>query len=268
MENLNQELADMLEKMREKHPLVHNITNYVVMNYTANALLACSAAPVMAHAPEEVEDMVSIASALVINMGTLSSHWVEAMVKAGKKANEKGVPVVFDPVGSGATKYRTETAMRILEEVKVDILRGNASEILSVTGEAEGTRGVDTAHEVSETEKAVMKFAKEKGLVAAVTGATDLVTDGEAKFYVKNGHARMGQVTGTGCTATALIGAFVGANEDRLLATVAALAYFGVCGEWAAGKADLPGSFQIALLEALAAVTPGDIVERVRVEKA
>lgn len=266
MENLKTELSEMLGTMREKHPLVHNITNYVVMNFTANALLACSAAPVMAHAPEEVEDMVSIASALVINMGTLSEHWVEAMVKAGKRANAKNVPVVFDPVGSGATVYRTKMAKKILKEVKVDVLRGNASEILSVAAETSGTRGVDSAHKVQETEKVVVDFAAENGMVVAVTGKVDLVTDGEQKFYIKNGHAQMGQVTGTGCTATAIIGAFVGANEDRFKATVAALTYFGICGEWAAGKADLPGSYQIALLDGLAAVTPGEVLERARVE--
>ena len=256
----------MLTGMREKKPLVHNITNYVVMNYTANALLACGAAPVMAHAVEEVEDMVSIANVLVINMGTLSPHWVEAMLKAGKKANEKNVPVAFDPVGSGATKYRTETAKKILENVQVSVLRGNASEILSVMGDKQGTRGVDSANAVEETEELAREFAKEKNMVVAVTGKTDFVTNGQSDIYVKNGHALMGQVTGTGCTATALIGAFVGTNKDVHKAAAAALTYFGICGERAAEKASLPGSYQIALLDELSAVETKDILTMAQIE--
>ncbi|MBP1730874.1 MAG: hydroxyethylthiazole kinase, partial [Deltaproteobacteria bacterium] len=169
--------GDNLRHVRERKPLVHNITNYVVMNYTAMALLACGAAPVMAHAVEEVEEMVSLAGALVLNIGTLSAPWIEAMVKAGKRANALGVPVILDPVGAGATTLRTNTARRLVDEVSVKAVRGNASEILSLSPKKLGsrTKGVDSVHTVDQVADMAVTLAQELKLTVAVTGAVDLV---------------------------------------------------------------------------------------------
>jgi hydroxyethylthiazole kinase len=245
--------AKNLRRVREGKPLVHNITNYVVMNYTANALLACGASPVMAHAAEEVEEMVSLAGALVLNIGTLSPPWVAAMVKAGKRANALHVPVILDPVGAGATTLRTDSAKRIIEEVSIQVIRGNASEIHSLSREktGPGTRGVDSAHTVDQVVEMAVALAGELKVVLAVTGVIDLITDGEHICRVMNGHEMMSRVTGTGCTATAIIGAFLAVDPLPLHAATTGLSYFGLAGEKAAAMSSGPGTFQIALLDAL-----------------
>jgi hydroxyethylthiazole kinase len=258
MENMyDQDMANNaaanLRLVRERKPLVHNITNYVVMNYTANALLACGAAPVMAHAAEEVEEMVSLAGALVLNIGTLSIPWIEAMIKAGKRANALHVPVILDPVGAGATALRTNSAKRLIEELSIQVIRGNASEILSLSRERPGTRtkGVDSVHTVDQVAQMAVALAGDLKAVLAVTGVVDLITDGERVCRVMNGHEMMSHVTGTGCAATAIIGAFLAVESDLLKAATTGLAYFGLAGEKAAAKASSPGTFQIALLDAL-----------------
>ncbi len=245
--------AENLERLRANKPLVHSITNYVVMNYTANALLACGASPVMAHAAEEVEEMVSLAGALVLNIGTLTPVWVDAMLKAGKRANARGVPIILDPVGAGATRLRTESALRLVRELSLQVIRGNASEILSLAGEkAESrTKGVDSVHTVDQATKAAVALAGELKTTLAITGAVDLITDGRRVCRVMNGHEMMGRVTGTGCTATVIIGAFLAVNPVPLEAAATGLSYFGLAGERAAARAAAPGSFQIALLDAL-----------------
>ncbi len=243
--------GENLKKLREKKPLIHNITNYVVMNYTANALLACGASPVMAHASEEVEEMVSFAGALVLNIGTLTPYWVDSMLKAGKRANELNIPVILDPVGSGATKLRTDSAKRLIDEVSIKVVRGNASEVLSLAHEGSKTKGVDSIHTVDEAADAALTLSKELNTTLAITGKVDLITDGERIYRVSNGHDLMGYCTGTGCTATVIIGAFLAVDPDPVTATTTALAYFGLAGEKAATKAQSPGSFQIAMLDAL-----------------
>ncbi len=252
-QTLAQKAAENLKRVREKRPLVHNITNYVVMNYTANALLACGASPVMAHALEEVEEMVAMAGALVLNIGTLSLPWIEAMLKAGKRANALKIPVILDPVGSGATRLRTDSTKRIMEEISIQVLRGNASEVLSLAGEKTGstTKGVDSVHTVDQATETAMSLAQELKTTLAITGAVDLITDGKQVYRVENGHALMGCVTGTGCTATAMIAAFLAVDPDSLEAAATGLSYFGLAGEKAAAQASGPGSFQIALLDAL-----------------
>ena len=242
-----------LNRLRAKKPLVHNITNYVVMNYTANALLACGASPVMAHALEEVEEMVALAGALVLNIGTLSRPWIEAMVKAGRRANALNVPVILDPVGAGATRLRTDTARRLIDEVSIRVIRGNASEVLSLAEAPSGasTKGVDSVHTVDQAAETAGRLARELRTTLAITGVEDRITDGRRSWTVQNGHSLMAQVTGTGCTATALIGAFLAVTPDPLEAAATALAYFGLAGEKAAAIALGPGSFQIALLDAL-----------------
>jgi hydroxyethylthiazole kinase len=260
-----QRAAENLRELRKQRPLVHNITNYVVMNYTANALLACGASPVMAHAAEEVEEMASLAGALVLNIGTLSPDWVESMLKAGKRANARQIPVVLDPVGSGATKLRTQSAGRLCRELSVQVIRGNASEVLSLAREGSATKGVDSLHGVDEAATAARHLAGELKTVLAITGPVDLVTDGRRILRVHNGHEMMPRITGTGCTATALIGAFLAVDKDALGAAASALAYFGLAGEKAAETAVAPGSYQIALLDALYTIDPEALEQGARI---
>jgi hydroxyethylthiazole kinase len=260
--------SERLQRMRDKAPLVHNITNYVVMNSTANALLAAGASPVMAHAPEEVADMVGVASALVLNIGTLSTPWIEAMLIAGRAANAKGIPVVLDPVGCGATPFRTETAERLLRELEITVLRGNASEVLSCTSCSGRTRGVDSTISSLEIMEDARETARKLGCVVAVTGKVDVVTDGALTLLVSNGHPMLSRITGTGCAATAMIGAFCGAGDDPVSDAASALAFFGFAGERAAARSAGPGSFWVAMLDELASVRPGDLAVGVRIEPA
>jgi len=252
--------AENIEKVRQNKPLIHNITNYVVMNYTANVLLAAGASPVMAHAENEVEEMVGFAGALVLNIGTLSDSWISSMLRAGRKASKLGTPIVLDPVGSGATRLRTETARTIIAETNVSIVRGNASEILSLHDEDSKSKGVDSLHSVDQAESSAMTLASELGATLAITGPTDFITDGTRILRVKNGHPLMPMVTGTGCSATAIIGAFSAVDLDPLSAAATALAYFGLAGELAARTALGPGSFMTGILDALYQITPDDIV--------
>ena len=238
-----------LQQLRAAAPLVHNITNFVVMNNTANALLAIGASPVMAHAPEEVEEMVGIASALVINIGTLSRDWIAAMEIAMQAAAVKGIPIIFDPVGAGATTYRTQTCRDLLQGSAPAVIRGNASEIMALVDATVQTRGVDSAAPGSSAEAAATELARKYGCVVVVSGETDLITDGTKKNYVKNGHALMPKVTGLGCTATALIGAFAAINPDPLAAATHAMAIMGICGEIAAATAAGPASLQVNLID-------------------
>ena len=256
-----------LARLREQRPLIHQITNYVVMNETANATLALGALPVMAHAREEVEEMVGLASALVLNIGTLSPPWVEAMLAAGKAANARAIPVVLDPVGAGATRYRTETAKRILDTVDVAVLRGNAGEVATLVGVAAEVRGVESIDTGGDAAALAREAARTLGLVAAVTGAVDHVSDGGRTLAVANGHPLLASITGTGCMSTALTGCFLAANADPLAAAAEALVAFGVAGEDAAAVATGPGSFHVGLYDALAALDPATLSARAQVEE-
>lgn len=257
--------GDSLRRLRDAKPLVHQITNYVVMNETANATLALGALPVMAHAKEEVEEMAAIAGALVLNIGTLSPHWVDAMLLAGRIANERGTPVVLDPVGAGATTYRTETAKRILDEIQVTVLRGNAGEVATLVGVDAEVRGVESIATGSDPSDLARQAGRQLGLVASVTGAVDHVSDGKTVISIENGHPLMATITGTGCMSSALTGCFLAVNRDAPLdAAVEALVAFGVAGEDAAQGAKGPGSFHVALYDALAALDPGTLDGRAR----
>ena len=256
-----------LAMIRERRPLVHQITNYVVMNETANATLALGALPVMAHAVEEVEEMASAAGALVLNIGTLSAHWIEAMLLAAKAANRAGVPVVLDPVGAGATRLRTETARRILEEAEISVVRGNAAEVATLAGRHAEIRGVESLGADETGAELARAAAAELGCVAAVTGPVDHVSDGERVIAVANGHELLGTVTGTGCMSTAMTGCFLAVAPDRPLEAAAeALVAFGVAGEDAAVGAKGPGSFHVALYDALYNLDPATLDSRARVE--
>ena len=254
-----------LASIRNEKPLVHQITNYVVMNETANATLALGALPVMAHAREEVEEMVGLASALVINIGTLSPAWVGAMLDAGLAANAKGIPVVVDPVGAGATTYRTDTAKRLLDIVDVTVLRGNAGEIATLVGVEAEVRGVESIGAGGDPADLARRAARALGVVASVTGAVDHVSDGETVLSVANGHELLATVTGTGCMSTAITGCFLAANDSALEAAAEALAAFGVAGEDAAKDAKGPGTFHAALYDALYNLDPATLDDRARI---
>jgi hydroxyethylthiazole kinase len=255
-----------LAAIRARKPLVHQITNFVVMNETANATLALGALPVMAHAVQEVEEMVRAASALVLNIGTLSDAWVDSMLRAGRAANSEGVPVVLDPVGAGATAYRTETARTLVSELELAVVRGNSAEIATLAGRHAEIRGVEALGEGGGPELA-RQAAQVLGSVAAVTGPVDHVSDGERVLAIANGHELMATVTGTGCMATAITGCFLAVrSESPLEAATEALVAFGVGGEDAARQASKPGSFHVALYDALYDLDPATLDSRAKVE--
>jgi hydroxyethylthiazole kinase len=255
-----------LRTIRERKPLIHQITNYVVMNETANATLAIGALPVMAHAIEEVEEMVGLASALVINIGTLSEMWVDSMLRAGAAASARGVPIVLDPVGAGATRYRTDTARRILDVVGVTVLRGNAGEVATLVGAEAEVRGVESMSVGMDPAELAREAARTLGVVASVTGPVDHVSDGERVLAIANGHELLAAVTGTGCMSSALTGCFVaGKPEEPLEAAAEALAAFGVAAEDAAAVAHGPGTFHAALYDALYALDPATLDARARI---
>jgi hydroxyethylthiazole kinase len=257
--------GETLRELREHKPLVHQITNYVVMNETANATLALGALPVMAHAPQEVEEMAAAAGALVLNIGTLSEHWIDAMVLAGKATNG---PIVLDPVGAGATRYRTETAKRLLAELDVAVVRGNQAEIATLAGREAEIRGVEAVGASDSGRELARDAARSLGTVAAVTGPVDHVSDGERVLAISNGHELLGTVSGTGCMATATTGAFLAVKRDAPLEAAAeALVAFGVAGEDAAQEANGPGTFHAALYDALYNLDPAMLDSRAKVEE-
>ncbi len=256
-----------LERIRAEAPLVHNITNYVVMNTTANALLALGASPVMAHAPEEVAELASMARALVINIGTLSDSWVSSMLRAGEAAMRAGRPIVIDPVGAGATRFRTETARRLVEKLAPAIVRGNASEILALGADRHSTKGVDSVQTVEQALDAARSIAGTSGAAVAVSGPVDVIVWGRSVARVANGHPLMPRVTGLGCTATALCGAFAAVSESPSDAAVNAMAVMGIAGEIAAERAGGPGSFLIAFFDALYNLDAAQIRTRLRIEE-
>ncbi len=257
-----------LASLRESKPLVHQITNYVVMNETANATLALGALPVMAHAREEVEEMVGLAGALVLNIGTLSESWVEAMLLAGRAANGRGVPIVLDPVGAGATGYRTDTAKRLLDELEVAVVRGNAGEVATLVGVEAEVRGVESMSSAADAGELAREAARVLGIVAAVTGPVDHVSDGGRVISVANGHELLGAVSGTGCMATAITGCFLAVKPDAPLEAAAeALVAFGVAGEDAAKDARGPGTFHAGLYDALAGLHPGTLDSRAKLRQ-
>jgi hydroxyethylthiazole kinase len=221
----------------------------------------------MAHAQEEVEEMVRLAGALVINIGTLSPAWVDAMLLAGRAANDAGIPVVLDPVGAGATSYRTETSRRILRDVRVAVLRGNAGEVATLVGVEAEVRGVESMNSGADAAKLARRAADALGVVVSVTGAVDQVSDGERTIAIANGHELLAVVTGTGCMSSAITGCFLAAKEDPLVAAAEALVAFGVAGEDAAAGAKGPGTFHVNLYDALAALDPSSLDERAKISE-
>ncbi len=260
-------LGKMLENVRATRPLVHNITNYVTVNDCANILLACGGSPIMADDVAEVEEITSVCGGLNINIGTLNSRTIEAMLVAGKKANELGHPILLDPVGAGASKLRTETALRIVKETKLAVIRGNISEIKTLAAGSGTTKGVDadTADAVTEeTLDGAVAFAKKTaralGTVIAITGAIDIVTDGEKAYCIRNGHPMMSSITGTGCQLSAMTAAYITANpEHPLEAAAAAVCAMGLAGEIAYRRLsaeDGNSTYRNYIIDAIFRLTP------------
>ena len=247
--------TEIMARVRARKPLVHHITNFVVMNQTANITLCAGALPVMAHAKEEIAEMTSSASALVLNLGTLWPEQVEAMLLAGRRANERGIPIVLDPVGAGATRLRTDSARRLLSELSIAIVRANVAETAVLAGLEANISGVESLSATEDAASVAFKFAQQHGCVAAVTGPIDVVTDGSRVFNVANGHPLMGKVTGTGCMATSVVAAYAAVEHDYVMAAASALAAYGLAGEIAAERAHGPGTFQVHLYDALAGLT-------------
>ena len=266
---------EMLENVRERCPLIHNITNYVTVNDCANILLACGGSPIMSDDIGEVEDITSICGGLNINIGTLNSRTIPAMLAAGKKANELGHPVLLDPVGAGASPLRTDTALKLLDEVKFTVIRGNISEIKTLAAGNGTTKGVDadSADRVTEENLErvcdfVKAFAAKTGAVVAVTGAIDIVADGEKAYCIFNGHPMMSSVTGTGCQLSAMTAAYVTANPENVLeAAAAAVCAMGVCGEIAHERLDAKdgnSSYRNYIIDAVYNLNGGILEKRAR----
>ncbi len=258
---------EMLENVRAKVPLIHNITNYVTVNDCANILLACGGSPIMSDDAGEVEEITAVCGGLNINIGTLNQRTIPAMLAAGRKANELGHPVVLDPVGAGASALRTETALKLMEEIRFSVIRGNISEIRTLASGHGTTKGVDAdvADRITEEnlEQAVAfakAFARKTGSVAAVTGEIDIVADGDKAYCIRNGHRDMSRVTGTGCQLSAMTAAYVTANpDDRLTAAAAAVCAMGLCGEIARARMtplDGNASYRNYIIDAVYNLTP------------
>lgn len=271
-------LSNKLALLREHRPLIHHLTNFVVMNDCANIVLAAGASPVMAHAPEEVAELAAVSGALVLNIGTLTTEWIDSMIAAGRAANAAGVPVVLDPVGAGATRLRTDSCLRILQEVRVSVVRANASEAAVLAGQDARVKGVDAV--IGDGLAAARGLARRFDLVAAVTGVQDYISDGVRTCVVGNGDAWMSRLTGTGCMASSIVACFCAVESDALTAATSALAFYGSAGEIAAGRISpelyAPGwtpprgpmSFKAAFFDAVYNLTGDRAAELARVSLA
>lgn len=259
------DLSDLFTSVREKHPLVHHITNYVTVNDCANITICAGGAPVMADAPEEVEEMAAMANALVLNIGTLNKAQIESMILAGGMANDRKIPIILDPVGAGATRFRTATVQRLLDELKISVLKGNAGEIGVLAGAGGKVRGVDSHGLAGDVVSIAKDYAKCAKLVVTISGETDIVTDGKRVLLVGNGHPMMGNISGTGCMVASVTGAFAGVTNDMVAASAAAFAAFGIAGERAAAGARGPFTFKTALFDELAALTPAALAKGAKI---
>lgn len=259
-------MIQILDEIRVKSPLVHNITNYVVMNNTANALLSIGASPVMAHAIEEVEDIVRISSSLVINMGTLSDNWVKSMLLAVKEAKNTSTPFVFDPVGVGASSYRTATALKIIETTIPSVIRANASEIMALAQLSQSTKGVDSTIDTQNALEGAILLSKKWNNTIVISGAVDYVITNDRITKVLNGTSLMSKVTGMGCTATAIIGACLAVEKDFHKAATFAMVIMGIAGEIAKDLSKGPGTFQSSFLDTLFHISEEDIKKKISID--
>jgi len=264
---INKQIADIFVRIKEKKPLLHHITNFVVMNDTANLTLHIGALPVMAHAKEEMEEMTAISNALILNPGTLNAEWVKSMKIAGKKANSLEIPIILDPVGAGATTYRTKTNLNFLHNLRLAVVRGNSGEIGALSGAGGKVKGVESVEDIKNPERIAQKMAQRYGTTVVITGKRDIVANAKDFYYVDNGHELMATITGTGCMSTTMIGAFAAVEKNYALAATAALATFGIAGEMAAKKSNGPASFRVALLDSVYNLAPEIIEKRAKVTK-
>jgi hydroxyethylthiazole kinase len=261
-----EEIWSAVRAIREKAPVIHNITNYVAMNNTANALLAIGASPVMAHAEEEMVEMVGIASALVINIGTLSTTWICSMFRAAEAARTRKIPIIFDPVGAGATSYRTRTSRELIRAVPPEIIRGNASEIMALLEANAKTKGVDSTTSSDAAVEIGRTLHEKCGSVVCISGETDYTIGSGGIIKTRNGQILMTRVTGLGCTASALCGAFAAVTADPAVAAAEAMAVMGIAGEIAFPRSEGPRSFQIHFLDALYRLCKEDIERLLKIE--
>lgn len=275
---INNKIVTLLNNLREKTPLVHQITNYVTINDCANITLAIGGSPVMAEDIHEVREMVSLASSLVLNIGILNTGVIESMIAAGKRANELNIPVILDPVGVGATTYRTESCKKIMSEVKLAVIRGNLSEIKTIYGIDTVTRGVDASEsfaansdEFTKAKEMAKDFAVKFNTVVAMTGEVDIITDGKTLYTTSNGHKMMSRVTGTGCMCTAVIGCYLGAGDNNLIATLAGTVSMGIAGETAYARLDKKiegsGTFRVKMIDAMYNLCETEIIKRSKINE-
>jgi len=264
MEN---KLWDYIQSVKNQSPLVHNITNFVVMNNTANALLAVGASPIMAHAKSEIKEMVAIANAVVINIGTLDEYWCESMLIAAEEAHRTNKTWILDPVGAGATSFRDEVLSKLLE-FNPTIIRGNASEIIALAkANTTTTKGVDSTAESNEAINAAKYLVENYQSVVCISGATDIIIDENETYFVENGHPLMTKVTGLGCSASAIVGAFAGIFENKTESIVAAMLLLGIAGELSEKISNGPGSLQMNILDKLYNISKQEFFENVKVSK-
>lgn len=264
---MKEQIWENVLSLKKSKPLVHNITNYVVMNTTANALLAAGASPIMAHAHSEMEEMVGLASSLVINIGTLDEYWRGSMFMAAQYAQRAGKPWILDPVGAGATPLRDQAVERMLQ-YGPSAIRGNASEIMAVAKtNKQATKGVDSVYGSGDALDAAKLISNEFACVVTVSGERDIIVSKDKTAIIANGHALMALVTGLGCTASALIGAFLAVQEDAFLASVSAMALLGICGQLAAQEAQGPGSLQLHIVDKLYTITEEEFYALLKLEE-
>lgn len=264
---MEKNLWNNILRIRNTSPLVHSITNYVVMNNTANAVLAIGASPIMAHAKSEVEEMVNISHALVINIGTLDEYWEETMLIAIKKANELNKPWILDPVGAGATSYRDSVLSKIIS-LNPTVIRGNASEIIALSKTSKTiTKGVDSTAKSNEAVEAAKILVQNHKSIVCISGETDIIISENQEIHLKNGHPMMTKVTGLGCTASAIIGAFIGVIENKTEAVVSAMSLLGVAGEIAAKQSAGPGSLQLNIIDKLYNITKKEFSTYLKLKK-
>lgn len=261
---IREKVSKLISLVREKNPLIHHITNYVTVNDCANITIAIGGSPVMADDINEASDMASIASALVINIGTLNSRTVESMIASGRKANEIGIPVILDPVGIGATSFRTKATEDLIKKIQFSVIRGNMSEIKMIAGVESKIKGVDSIGSKEGGEEIALSLSKRLSCIVAITGARDIISDGRRICIIKNGHSMLSKVTGTGCMTTSLIGSFCGASSDYYLSAIAGITAMGLAGEKSFEALSVKtylGDFKVSIFNIIASLTEEDVLK-------
>lgn len=262
--DIQEQLKEAFEALHNKRALIHHITNYVTVNDCANVVLAIGASPIMADELSEVEEMVGICDALVLNIGTANERTIASMLKAGKAANAKGIPVVLDPVGVGATMFRRQSVAKLMDTISFRVIRGNMAEIKTIAGFEAKSAGVDSLEEESDGAKIALNLAKKLGCVIAITGKIDVVSDGTLCYTLQNGDMALTQVTGTGCMSTSLIGSFIGASNNAFASALAGILTMSISGELAEKSKGI-GSFHTSLINRIGQMELRTILERCNV---